>query len=69
MEGLHNLNFVPPQGDYMCKLNLKGTYFSIPFQKDPRKMVHFQWYQRFSILSLPVFCVIFCSKDFPRKLK
>ena len=41
MEGLHNLNFVPPQGDYMCKLNLKGTYFSIPFQKDPRKMIHF----------------------------
>ena len=33
MEGLQNLKYMLRKGDYMCKLDLKDTYFSVPLEK------------------------------------
>ena len=43
MEGLHYLKVMLQQGDYMCKLDLKDPYFSVPLHKDSKKMIRFQW--------------------------
>ena len=42
MEGLQNLKYTLPKGDYMCKLDLKD-YFSVPFEKNSRQFVCFRW--------------------------
>ena len=33
MEGLQNLKYMLQKGHYMCKLDLKDAYFSIPLEK------------------------------------
>ena len=43
MEGLHCLKYVFQKRDYMCKINLKDVYFSVPLHKNPRKLVRFLW--------------------------
>ena len=41
MEGLHCLKCVLQKGDYMCKIDLKDTYFSVLLHKDSRELVQF----------------------------
>ena len=43
MEGLHCLKYVLQKRDYMCKIDLKNAYFSVPLHKDSRKLVRFLW--------------------------
>ena len=33
MEGLQNLRYFLQEGDGLCKLNLKDTYYCVPLQK------------------------------------
>ena len=33
MKGLQNLKYLLEKGDYMCTLDLKYTYFSVPLEK------------------------------------
>ena len=41
MESLHCLNFFLQKDDYMCKIDLKYAYFSVPLHKDSQKLVRF----------------------------
>ena len=41
MEGLHYLKFMLQQKHYMCELDLKDSYFSVPLSKKSRKMIRF----------------------------
>ena len=43
MEDLQNLKHMLQKGDYMCKLDLKDAYFSVPFEKNSKQFVHFRW--------------------------
>ena len=43
MEGLFQLNHIIQGQDWMCKLNLKDEYFSVPLDQNSRKFVRFQW--------------------------
>ena len=47
MEGLHCLKYVLQKGGYMCKVDLKEAYFSVPLHKDSRKLVRFLWLGNF----------------------
>ena len=42
MEGLQNLKYMLQKGDYMCKLELKDVYFSVPLEKNSRQFVRFR---------------------------
>lgn len=43
MEGLNYLKFMLEEGDFMCKLDMKDAYFSIPLLKESRKLIRFLW--------------------------
>ena len=43
MEGLHLLKEILEQNDYLCKLDLKVAYFSVPLNKQSKKDVRFEW--------------------------
>ena len=43
MEGLHYLRYTLQQGDYMCKLDMKDTYFLVSLHGNCRDKVRFQW--------------------------
>ena len=43
MNGLHYLRYMLQQGDYMCKLDMKNAYFSVPLRRNSRDKVRFQW--------------------------
>ena len=43
MESLHCLQNILKKGDYICKLNLKDAYCSVPFNAASRKFVWFLW--------------------------
>ena len=42
MEGLHYLRYMLQQGDGMCKLDMKNSYFSVPLHRNCRDKVRFQ---------------------------
>ena len=41
MEGLYQLGYMLQQGDYMCKLDMKGVYFSVALHRNCRDKVCF----------------------------
>ena len=43
MEGLSQLKHLIQEGDWMCKLDLKNAYSSVPLDRNWRKFVRFQW--------------------------
>ena len=43
MEGLHCLKYLLKENDYLCKIDLKYAYFSVPLCKESRKYVRFLW--------------------------
>ena len=43
MEGLKDVKNILRKGDFLCKLDLKDAYFSIPLSKKSRKYVRFRW--------------------------
>ena len=43
MEDLHCLKYLLQIGGYICKIDLKHGYFSVPLHKDLRKLVRFFW--------------------------
>ena len=43
MESLHCLKDILLPGDYMCKVDLKDAYFSIPLAQNSSKYVRFSW--------------------------
>ena len=43
MEGLSQLKRIIQEGDWMCKLDLKDAFFSVPLDRNSRKFVRFQW--------------------------
>ena len=43
MEGLHYLKFMLQQKHYLCELDLKDSYFSVPLSKESRKIIRFWW--------------------------
>ena len=43
MESLFLLNELLGERDYLCKLNLKDAYYSVPLHQDSQKYVKFQW--------------------------
>ena len=43
MEGLHCFRNILKKEDYMCKLDLKYSYFSIPLNPASIKFVRFLW--------------------------
>ncbi|XP_048259405.1 uncharacterized protein LOC125384396 [Haliotis rufescens] len=54
MESLSLLKDVIQENAYMCKLDLKDAYFSIPIARHQRKFLRFQWKGRlFQFLCLP----------------
>ena len=43
MESLWTLIYMMKERDYMCKFNLKDTYFSVPIYKSCGNLVRFSW--------------------------
>ena len=43
MEGLHLMKDLLQEGDYMCKIDLRDTYFTIPINQKYRKYLRFIW--------------------------
>ena len=43
MEGLHLLKDLMKEGDYLCKIDLRDTYFTIPINQNYRKYLRFKW--------------------------
>ena len=43
MEGLFCLRKLLPEGDCMCKLDMKDAYFSVPLHQSWRNYVRFSW--------------------------
>ena len=43
MEGLHCLKFLLEQTDFLCKIDLKDAYFTIPLSKQSLKYFRFKW--------------------------
>lgn len=47
MESLHYLISILQEEDYICELDLKDAYFSIPLYNDSRKIIRCQWLGNF----------------------
>ena len=43
MEGVHCLKLLLKQDDFLCKMDLKEAYFSVPLNKNSQNFVRFQW--------------------------
>ena len=43
MEGVHCLKLLLKQDDFLCKIDLKEAYFSVPLNKNSQNFVRFQW--------------------------
>ena len=43
MEGIHVLKDILIPGDFMCKMDLKSAYFTVPLHQDSQKLVWFIW--------------------------
>ena len=43
MEGMHCLKLRLKQDDFLCKIDLKEAYFSVPLNKNSQNFVRFQW--------------------------
>ena len=43
MEGLKDVKFLLRKRDWMCKIDLKDAYFSVPMSTQSRKWVRFNW--------------------------
>ena len=43
MEGLHCLKYLLEKKDFLCKIDLKDSYFSVPLCMSSRKFVRFVW--------------------------
>ena len=43
MEGLHLMKDLLQDGDYMCKIDLREVYFTIPINQKYRKYLGFNW--------------------------
>ena len=43
MEGFQNLRYLLQEGDYLCKLDLKGGYYFLLLQKNSRKYIRLRW--------------------------
>ena len=43
MENLQSLRTLLQKNEYMCKLDVKDAYLSVPHSQDDRKRVMFQW--------------------------
>ena len=43
MEDIRSVKDLLNKGDYMCKLDLKDAYLSVPINADHRKFLQFQW--------------------------
>ena len=43
MEGLHCLEFLLEQNDFLCKIDLKDAYFAICLSKQSSKYVRLKW--------------------------
>ena len=64
MEGLHLLKEMLEQGDYLCKLGLKDSYFCVPLNKQSRKYVRFEWMGSL----YESLCLGFCLGPAPRQV-
>ena len=62
MEGLKQVKELLAEGDFMVKLDLQDTYFSIPFHEETTKYVRFQWEGKL----YKFFCLCFGSGPAPR---
>ena len=43
MESLQTLKYMMKERDYMCKINLKDAYSTVPLDKSCRHLVRFLW--------------------------
>ena len=43
MECLHCLKYLLKENDFLCKIDLKNAYFSVPLCISSRKFVRFAW--------------------------
>ena len=62
MEGLHCLKLPLKQDDFLCKIDLKEGYFSVPLNKNSQNFVRFQW----SGNMYEFFCLCFGIRPAPR---
>ena len=54
MEGLNQVKEIPSEKDFMVKLDLQDTYFSIQLHRNSRKYVTFKWEYKFFEFRRPV---------------
>ena len=69
MEGLHCLKYLLEINDFLCKIDLKNAYFSVPLCMSSRKFVIFAWSGKLYHFLCLCFGLGPASRIFPKLLK
>ena len=69
MESLQALTYMMKERDYMCKIDLKDAYFTVPLDKSCHHLVRFLWEENLYEFLFPCFCVGPAPRVFTKFLK
>ena len=69
MEGLHLLNDLLRENDFMCKVDLKDAYFCVLLHRNHQKILRFQWKGNICEFLFLSFCLARAPRTFTKLLK
>ena len=69
MEGLHCLKYLLEKKDFLCKIDLKDSYFSVPLCNELKKVCEICSVGKSLRVSLPLLWIRACSQDIFKTIK